>query len=90
MKADVPPDELSRALRWRCRRGMRELDLLLTRWLDTRYEHSSSEDRALFQQLLELPDPELAAYLLVGERPNESGLASLVARMRAGSDGSRG
>jgi antitoxin CptB len=32
-------------LRWRCRRGMKELDVLLTRYVDEHYAQASSEDQ---------------------------------------------
>lgn len=54
-------------LRWHCRRGMKELDVLLQRWLDRCHETASSDDRASFEAFLELPDPELAGYLLRDE-----------------------
>jgi antitoxin CptB len=65
-------------LRWRCRRGMKELDLLLLGWLDTRFEAASEAERGRFQALLELPDPQLARYLLGRERPGQAELAALV------------
>jgi antitoxin CptB len=51
-------------LRWRCRRGTRELDVLLERYLRDRWPAASPGQRAAFAALLELPDPELAALLL--------------------------
>jgi antitoxin CptB len=54
-------------LRWHCRRGMKELDVLLQRWLDRRYDSASNDERASFEALLGLSDPELAGYLLRGE-----------------------
>ena len=59
--------ELSR-LRWRCRRGMRELDELLLRYLELRLPHAAERERDAFAGLLELPDPELLGYL-AGQRP---------------------
>jgi antitoxin CptB len=64
-------------MRWRCRRGMKELDVLLERYLRTAWPASSAEQKALFEQLLELPDPELAAYLLGHVVPPQSPLAQL-------------
>ena len=55
-------------LAWRCRRGIKELDLLLLRWLERYFEAATAEQRAGFAALLELPDPELACYLLGSER----------------------
>jgi antitoxin CptB len=59
--------ELSR-LRWRCRRGMRELDELLLRYVERRLPLAAAGERAAFACLLELPDPELLGYL-AGRRP---------------------
>ncbi len=69
-------------LRWRCRRGMRELDVLLTRYLERDYPGASSHERSLFAELLELQDPELASYLLVGEPAPDSDTRALLARIR--------
>jgi antitoxin CptB len=63
---------------WRCRRGMKELDLLLSGWLETQFEHASDAQRGQFEALLELPDPQLARYLLGGERPEQAELAAVV------------
>jgi succinate dehydrogenase flavin-adding protein (antitoxin of CptAB toxin-antitoxin module) len=43
---------------------MQELDLLLNRWLDLQYPQAAPALRAQFEALLELPDPQLAGYLL--------------------------
>lgn len=51
-------------LAWRCRRGMKELDLLLRDYLDQLWPAAASAERDAFARLLELPDPELASYLL--------------------------
>jgi antitoxin CptB len=51
-------------LAWRCRRGMKELDLVLVRYLRERWPTASSDERQQFERVLELPDPELAAYLM--------------------------
>ena len=50
-------------LRWRCRRGMRELDAVLQGFLDTRFEHLSDREKTAFAAVLELPDPDIYAYL---------------------------
>ena len=55
----MPSDEVSGRLRWQCRRGMLELDLLLTQFLEAEYSHQPANMQAAFRALLELPDPEL-------------------------------
>ncbi len=74
--------ELSR-LRWHCRRGMRELDLLLVHFLEHQYCDLEAEQRELFRRLLEYPDDQLYDWFYQGERPNDARLSSLVERIRA-------
>ncbi|HMM56226.1 MAG TPA: succinate dehydrogenase assembly factor 2 [Rudaea sp.] len=50
-------------LRWRCRRGMRELDQLLGWWLDVRFPLSGDVEKAAFSTLLDEPDPQLWDWL---------------------------
>jgi antitoxin CptB len=73
-----------RRLMWRCRRGMKELDVLLARFVRTAGLSSSAAQRRVFAALLELPDPTLAAYLLGHERPRNPALARLVRRIIRG------
>lgn len=61
--------ESTRRLRWRCRRGLLELDILFTRFLDERYARLSAVEQASFQCLLEQPDPTLLAWLQGQELP---------------------
>ena len=65
-------------LRWRCRRGMRELDLLLSSWLDRGWASADASRRAAFLRLLEEPDPQLVDWLLNGERPADQPTAGLL------------
>jgi antitoxin CptB len=60
---------------------MKELDLLLQGWLEYGYPRASSAEQALFAQFLELPDPEIAAYLLGHETPPDPSVAALVAQL---------
>ena len=69
--------ELGR-LRWRCRRGMRELDELLRRYVDERYAASSSAHQEAFRELLDEPDPLIRAYCLGLEPPPTPVLAALI------------
>jgi antitoxin CptB len=68
-------------LEWRCRRGMKELDLLLVRYLRECHADASSEERAAFVQFLELPDPEIARYLVWGDVPQDPNQAALCRRI---------
>lgn len=72
-----------RRLRWRCRRGMRELDQLLTRWLDREWAHASESERGVFLRLLDCEDDRLWRWFLGHETAPDVELASLIQRMRA-------
>jgi len=71
-------------LRWRCRRGMRELDVLLTRYVDEEYRTAAPEQQEAFRRLLDIQDPIMHAYFLGRETPPDTELASLIARIAAG------
>jgi len=66
-----------RKLEWRCRRGMKALDLLLVRYLRAHQVGASSDEREAFAQFLELPDPEIARYLIWGDVPQDPHQAAL-------------
>lgn len=72
--------ELSK-LKWRCRRGIKELDVLLTRYLEQMYEQAPVAERQNFLALLELPDIDLYAYLVGQERPADREMRALVEKM---------
>ena len=55
-------NETVRRLRWQCRRGLLELDLLFVRFLDQRFAGLSVGEQASFQTLLEQPDQTLLAW----------------------------
>lgn len=71
-------DEHKARLRWRCRRGMKELDVLLGRWLELGWPGAGDDRRRSFEWLLEQPDPDLADWLIGGGRPADASHAALV------------
>lgn len=75
-------DEEGRRLLWRCRRGMKELDILLERYVRSQVADASPRDRGTLKQLLELPDPVLADYLFGHTPVSDPHLAQLVAAIR--------
>jgi antitoxin CptB len=54
--------EMSR-LRWRCRRGMRELDMLLLDYVENRYQQAGEDEQRAFRHLLTTPDPDILDLL---------------------------
>ncbi len=69
-------------LRWRCRRGMRELDLILGGFLESGYGRLSAEQQRMFADLLEFPDQTLLDWLMGRATPTEIEAAALVKRIR--------
>jgi len=49
---------------------MRELDELLIGYLESRYPDAAEDEKAAFQAVLELPDPDLNGYLLQRQTPS--------------------
>ena len=84
--APRPPGRDDRSLarlRWRCRRGMLENDLILTRFLDARGEAISEDEVAALDRLLDLSDNELWDLMSGRVEPADASLRPLVASLRA-------
>jgi antitoxin CptB len=62
----VDPIKLAK-LRWACRRGMLELDLLFEHYVNTYYCSASQEEQSMFEALLECNDQELYNWLIKRE-----------------------
>ncbi len=65
----------------RCRRGMKELDVVLTRYLERDFTTADQQERQLFDQLLELQDPVLFG-ILFGTEPTPETFTRLVEKIR--------
>ena len=73
--------ELNR-LRWRCRRGMLENDLILTRFLDARGEALTDGELAALDRLLDLSDNELWELLSGRQEPEDAAVKPLMDTLR--------
>lgn len=81
MSTPVTEETRSR-LRWCCRRGMLELDLLLQGFVDDGYAALDESDRELFFDLLVLPDQELFENLMGINEPEKKEFSHLIAKIR--------
>ncbi len=70
-------------LRWRCRRGLLENDLILTRFLDARGATMNVDEIAALNRLLDLGDDELWGLLAGCAEPEDALLRPMVAALRA-------
>ncbi|MGD2171105.1 MAG: succinate dehydrogenase assembly factor 2 [Gammaproteobacteria bacterium] len=73
--------ELSR-LRWLCRRGMKELDVIMSAYLDDYYLVATSAEQRRFRMLLEMPDPDLYRLLLGSDQADDAETRRLVEFLR--------
>ena len=71
----------AKALRWRQRRGMKELDVLLERWFKRHYETATPELRGAFARLLDHEDPEIWLWV-VEQAPVPPEFADVIAALR--------
>lgn len=69
-------------LKWMCRRGMLELDVLFGKFLETGYSGLSDEEKCQFVQLLSNPDPDLIGWLLGTDEPADDGLKHITGKIK--------
>ncbi len=70
-------------LRWQCRRGMLELDVLLRAFLEQHYLQLSPRLQRHFHHLLEFPDPILHSWCVGGDNPDNEEFHELLDSIRA-------
>jgi len=70
------------AIRWQCRRGMLELDMMLLPFFDQHYVHLNSEKQQDFCDLLAFPDQELYQWLIGRLEPSSVRLQALLKDIR--------
>jgi len=65
-------------LRWRCRRGTKELDIVMNRYLQDRYPTASAEEQASFDALLNIEDPIIFDWLMDKTTPKDADQQALI------------
>ncbi len=73
-------DVNKRKLEWRCRRGTRELDRMTQYYLERCYDDADGLRRRAFEDMLELPDPQLHD-LLTGKVSSGDVVTDEIARL---------
>ena len=69
-------------LRWRCRRGMLELDVMLTRFLEQHYGAATPAEQQKFVELLACEDDQLWDWLSGRTVPDDTEWKQLVEQIR--------
>ena len=69
-------------LKWHCRRGVVELDILLLHFLENGYLQSDDGEQARFAELLTWEDDALLAVLVGGKAPKLKEFEALIGKIR--------
>ena len=69
-------------IRWHCRRGLLELDLVLGRFLESRFDHLTADQRGALTRLLDLSDNDLLDMVMGRAEANDPGCAEIVQFLR--------
>jgi antitoxin CptB len=69
-------------IRWRCRRGLLELDLILKRFLEVHFDRLDARQRELFSELLDQPDNDLLDWALGRGVPDDPRYLPVVQLLR--------
>ena len=77
----TPASTSTAQLRWRCRRGTREMDLLLLRFLERQYPHLDSREQSLFGALLDETDPDLYAWITGQSEPSNPDYLPIIGKI---------
>lgn len=70
-------------LRWQCRRGTLELDLLLQDFVDRHYLHLGADEQQAFERLLDQPDETLWSWVSHAPPDADAAMAAVLERLRA-------
>ncbi|ERJ18273.1 Antitoxin CptB protein [Salinisphaera shabanensis E1L3A] len=69
-------------IRWLCRRGMKELDVLLERFVSIEYDDLDEREQTGLRELVEMEDPDLYALVMGRMEPETAVHADLLSRIR--------
>ena len=79
----APENDSTARLRWRCRRGTREMDLLLLRFLEQDYPRLNAREQSLFGSLLDEADPDIYAWITGQAQPANPDYLPLIGKINA-------
>ena len=72
----------SSRLLWRCRRGIREMDLLLQQFIETHYDNLSVEQKQTFDSLLDETDMDIMAWIMGKDTPESDEFTQIIQILR--------
>ena len=69
-------------MRWRCRRGIRELDVLFGEFLNTEFAQLAMPEKQAFVRLLEVQDPTIMDWLFSRSSPDDAGVLAIIGKLQ--------
>ncbi|AWB67055.1 succinate dehydrogenase assembly factor 2 family protein [Saccharobesus litoralis] len=75
--SDIPLNKV----RWACRRGMLELDVIFNPFVENHYSNLPEEEQVTFRKLLVCDDPELFAWFMGHEDCPKPEFAALIKKI---------
>ncbi len=69
-------------VRWLCRRGMKELDLVINRYFESDYDSLTEQEQSEFKDFLNLEDPEIFSWIMGRTTPEKESNAAIVNKLR--------
>ena len=79
--AAIHATELAR-IRWQCRRGMLELDLLFDHFITSHYATLDEKTLTVFHELLNYADQDLFEYFFGNRQPPDKDVADVIDHIR--------
>tara|TARA_B100000586_G_scaffold228779_1_gene177065 strand:+ start:522 stop:770 length:249 start_codon:yes stop_codon:yes gene_type:complete len=71
------PFKKSRLL-WRCRRGIKEMDIILQDFVNDSYDQLSNENKNAFSKLLDEQDLDILNWIMGKDEPADSKLIRII------------
>ena len=68
-------------LKWACRRGMLELDVLFMPFVENGFDELNQSEQLIFERLLTCDDPDLYAWFMGHQKCNDPELAGMVSHI---------
>ena len=70
-------DKKARLL-WRCRRGIKEMDIILQEFINVSYDQLNDEDKNAFSKLLDEQDLDILNWIIGKNKPANDRLANII------------
>ena len=70
-------------LLWRCRRGIKEMDIVLQNFIKDSYDELNNENKSAFSKLLEEQDLDILNWVLGKDKPEDKTLIEIIKKIRS-------